>query len=193
MALVFPKTPSTYKQFFKEFADKHVNIRNDDKVRCNFSIISLESYMKGFSDNDVKEFFDKLRTGAKLTQKPTENNCAMALIQMDGDTDRAQFKTSQRTINASFAILTTPKSKTWDDRDAAVDICYSTGMDIMGAVKEFFAVNYTKGIILEISDEGIRIPAMDLVGWRFDIEYQVLSGYCFKPGKFNGLTINEQI
>ena len=192
MALVFPKTPSTYRAFFKEFADRHIYIANNDKDRKNFSQVSLENAVRGFSDIETKEFFNSLRTSAKIAQEQNEINCGMILIEMDGNSDESVQKQNSRIINASYAIVTKPLGRdNYEAIDTAKDICYQTGFDILSCIKEFFTLNYLQGKIVQIEDECIGKIANDIVGWRFDISYLVMRDAFVRPEMFQGLIIEE--
>lgn len=193
MALVFPRTPATYRAFFKEFADRHKYINNNDKTRQNFSVISFETAASGLADNDVRDFLNKLRSGAKLKQTANETSCAMILIEMDGDSNEGEVRMNMRRVNASFAIVTKPQDKSPEKRDEAKDICYATGLSIVHQIKDFFLKNIMLGKIYSINDESIRIVADDLIGWRFDITYLVMRDAYTDGSLFDGLVVEELV
>ncbi len=191
MALVFPRTPASYRAFFKEFADRHIYINNNDR-RQNFYEVTLGSAMRGFTDIDVNDFFSKLRTSAKVAITQNETNCGMILIEMDGDSDEGQARMNMRMVNASFAIVTIPQNKADQEaKTAAKDICYETGLDIVFAIKDFFIQNYMLGKIMQINDECIGKISDNMVGWRFDITYLVMRDSKVRPNMFEGLVVEE--
>lgn len=193
MALVFPDTPANYKAFFKELAEKHQSIRHlEDPSRNNFTVVSLDSLIKGLSDADLRAFLDKTRSGSKAKQTIEGSNCAMILFQKGGEKDNAMIKVNMGLQFASYLILTKPKDKTEQFIDEAYNTANRVGEDIMSAVLHFFKLNYLKGKILTTEDEAARVN--DYVGWRWSFTYQLNSVNCYNEevqSNFKDLTIEE--
>lgn len=189
MALTTPKTPAAYKAFFKELAEKHVNIRHDDDTRKNFTVVSLQTAMKGFSDDDIKAFLDSLRSKAASKQNDTENNSLMVLIELNGETNADEIKAGRKNLTGSIAILMRPEQNTADNKDQVKDICYQTGTDCVNVLIQYFKNNPTEGKVTEVTDESLYIAGKNLYGWRFDFSYYVTVPFCFNTLKFEDLTI----
>jgi hypothetical protein len=190
MALVFPNTPATYKAFFEEFARTHKSIKHDDNPnRQNFCLVSIRNSISGYADNDIRAFLNKARSRTSAKQTEAESSCQMILEQMDISHNSQQLKVGSKEIVGSFAIITKPKSQSIADIDDARNECYEVGTDIVAAVKKFFEVNYSKGKLLSVESESIRIG--ENVGWRFDFAYEAYASLCYSASNFDNLTIAE--
>lgn len=190
MALVFPNTPATYKAFFEEFATTHKLIRhNENPNRQNFCVISINSSISGWSDNDIRAFLNKARTKTEAKSTEAEVSCQMILEEMIPSHNADQLKIGSKTIVGSFSIISAPKDKSTSSIDESRNNCYQVGMDIVAAMRKFFTANYLKGRILGIESESIRIG--DNIGWRWDFQYDAYASVCFDATKFDNLTITE--
>ena len=190
MALVFPNTPANYKAFFEELATTHKLIRhNENPNRQNFCMISIKSGISGFADNDIRAFLDKARTKTSAKSTESESSCQMIVEMMDTSHSADQLKVGSKGVVGSFSILTHPKEKSIAENDSLRDTCYQVGMDIVAAMRNFFSANYSKGKILAIETEPIRVNSN--VGWRFDFEFVAYASVCYDSTKFDNLTITE--
>lgn len=191
MIIDFPNTPGKYKAFLKVFAEKHELIRANDTDRLNFCVVSLPQLIKGLSDNDVRAFTEKLRTGSKMASKEGEFNLGMIAIQMDSQSKGDEVKSNERMTTGSFIIVTKAKDKDTATRDEATDICHGVAKNIMDAIKKYFILNYAYGRIDAIDDESVRIIADDMIGWRYDFTYHVKDDATY--GNVFGDLIIEQL
>jgi hypothetical protein len=191
MALTTPNNPAAYKAFFKELAEKHSNIRHDDDTRLNFTVVDLQTAMRGFSDDNIRAFTDSLRSKASRKQTIDENNCIMVLIELNGEAEEDLIKIGRKMFTGSFAIVSSPK----DDKHVTVDdikaICYQTGLDIINVLNAFFEKNPTEGKLTGTTDESITIKAHKLHGWRFDFTYTINKTFCVTAANFDELVIPD--
>jgi len=190
MALVVPNSPANYKTFFKELAEKHINIRHDEEnKRKNFTIISLQTAMKGFSDDNIKAFSQTLRTTAAKKQTESENNCIMVLVELNGEADEDKLRINKKEFTGSFFILTVPMDDKAETVDEVKEICYQTGKDCLAVFKAFFDKNQVHGKFTATTDESTTIHNHNLHGWRFDFGYYTNNAYCFSEENFDELEI----
>ena len=189
MALVVPNSPANYKAFFKELAEKHIYIRHDDDTRKNFTVISLQTAVKGFSDDNIKAFSQSLRSLAAKKQKTAENNCIMVLVELNGESKEELIKLNKKEFVGSFFILTVPMDDKAETVDEVKEICYQTGKDILAVFKSFFDKNFVHGKLTESTDESTTIHGHNLHGWRFDIGYYTNNAYCYSEENFDELEI----
>lgn len=191
MALTTPNTPASYKAFFKELAQKHINIRHDDNTRLNFTVVDLQTAMKGFSDDNIKAFTDSLRSKAAKKQAIDEENCIMVLIELNGEAESDLIKIGRKDFTGSFCILSVPKDDKSESVDVVKNICYQTGSDIINVLNAFFNINTIEGKLTGITDESITIKAHRLHGWRFDFTYYINKVYCVANDNFEDLEIPD--
>lgn len=185
MALIVPNSPGNYKEFFETLAMAHNNIRHNGTDRVNFTVVSLQSAMKGFSDDEVRPFLNSLKHKAAKKQTDDEDNCIMVLVEQNGEADDALIKIGRKEFVGSFCILMTPKDVlNATNIDEVKEICYQTGSDILAVVHNFFSKNYQWGKLTGETDEAIHINAHNLVGWRFDIAYYTNNSYCLTSSNF---------
>jgi len=190
MALVVPNSPANYKAFFKELAEKHINIRHDEEnKRKNFTVISLQTAVKGFSDDNIKAFSQSLRTTASKKQTEEENNCIMVLMELSGDADADVIKANRKEFTGSFFILSVPKDDKAETADEVKEICYQTGKDVLAVFVKFFTTNYLHGKVMAATDESTTIHNHNLHGWRFDFEFYTTNAYCYSDENFDELEI----
>lgn len=193
MALVFPDTPANYKAFFQELAQKHKSIKHlENPGRNNFTVVSIDSLIKGLSDSDLRAFLNKTRSSTKAKQKIESSNCLMILVQKGSEKDKDLIKINRSIQFASFLILTKPLDSKEESIDQAYDIANRVGEDIMSAVIQFFKLNYLKGTIISSEDEAARVN--DYVGWRWSFSYQLTSVNCYNTdvqSNFDDLTIES--
>lgn len=189
MNLPFPNDSESFRTFFETLAKTHKSIRHKAiPDRDNFAVVQLGTVVPGFSDDDVREYLNKVnKTRAKMDK--SEDNCQMILIQPNIDAGEAEIKVNQAQVTASFAILSMPFEISTLSNAEANAKCHKVGREVLSAIKRFFFLNIQKGKLMEISEESIRVEKY--TGWRFDMTWRVENILCYEETNFNDLTIAE--
>lgn len=190
MSLIFPDTPLKYVDFFKELAKAHKKIQHDkDPNHQHFSIVAVGTSISSFSQDDITEYLNKRRSSKRNNITETYEFVDMCLIQMDYEQSEAMIKANKKIFNGGFFIAAKPLTDKPEDRDYAMDLCYTVGEDILSAMRKFFLTNdnYLMGKLLEVNSDAFK-HAQD-VGWKWFFSYSVDKTSCYNPDNFNDLQL----
>ncbi len=183
--IAFPKTPSTYIEFWKKLAENQINIKHSDEKK-NFVVIN-KSHDPFGSKWDLQELTDGLTT--KIKAMYSEQQFVMALVNAETENNPTPNVQTIRNFDGGFLILTkvSPGSSLLTDKINAFNDTFNIGVEMMNWNAEY--LNLTRGQWQNFKYGTEQVMGADnVMGTAFIFNYGVRTGIAYDAANFNDYT-----
>jgi hypothetical protein len=182
MALIFPNTPITFREFWESLARMHKKIGHnpENKLVRFFEMAYLDF---PYEDWDLSEYTDSVNARVSLSASQYPDAQAMAILSFEVDGKLVD----QDTIPVSLFFFKVPKSSTTaQEKHAAKRLCYeetyATALTFRRFIRKYFKGVTEFGTLESDSFRFINIRMPDtsnpMYGTRLDFRYRIFKTKC---------------